>query len=202
MTLNNCADAISCEKTSTDKLMDERSLIERIQNGEKDDFRHLVNNYKDLVFSMIMRQVGDHTLSEELAQEVFIKAFLNIKKFQFRSAFSTWLTRIALNHTNSFFTSKRNKIRNITDEFDMKKHESITKTNPDTEDKALEQEKLLLRFRQALSGLKDKFREVIVLCSLEGKSYEEASEILDIPLGTVRSRLNKARLLIKETIEN
>jgi RNA polymerase sigma-70 factor (ECF subfamily) len=183
------------------KSMDEKNLILRIQSGDKDEFRHLVMAYKDLVFSMIMRQVGNHAVSEELAQEVFIKAYSNIKKFQFKSAFSTWLTRIALNHTSTFFTSKRHRMQVMTDEFDVNKHEGISVTDANQKEEQVNQEKLLARFREAVSQLKDIFRQVIVLCSLEGKSYEEAAEILDVPVGTIRSRLNKARLLVKESLE-
>lgn len=183
------------------KSMDEKSLIQRIQSGEKEEFRHLVLSYKDLVFCMIMRQVGNRALSEELSQEVFIKAYTNLAKFKFKSSFSTWLTRIALNHTNTFFTSKRYKMEMITDEFKISKHEQTQVSSRENEENEIEHERMLRCFRLAVSGLKQKFRDVIVLCSLEGKSYEEAAEVLDIPIGTVRSRLNSARLMIKNSLE-
>ena len=180
--------------------MDEENLIRRIQSGEKDEFRHLVQNYKNLVFSMILRQVGDYTLSEELSQEVFIKAYLNLKKFQHKSSFSTWLTRIALNHVSTYFSSKRYKLQKITEAYDYKNHE--TTTDDSSRENEIKHEQQLESFRQAVAKLKNIFRDVIVLCSLEGKSYEEAAGILGVPVGTVRSRLNKARLLIKQSIES
>jgi RNA polymerase sigma-70 factor, ECF subfamily len=187
-------DALSLEK-------EERALIEKIQSGKNDEYRHLVNRYKNLVYSMIMRQVSKNSLAEELSQEVFIKAFTNIKQFRFQSKFSTWLTRIALNHTNTFFSSKRYKIELKSESFDIQKHESQMGNNLNDKEQEENQARLLKNFRAALAKLKPMFREVLILCALEEKTYEEVSEILDVPIGTVRSRLNKARLLMRKLVE-
>lgn len=189
--------SVTRDMPSEDESSRERefAIIRRILAGEKDLFRELVGHYKNLVYAMIVRQVGDVGCAEDLTQEVFVKAYLNLKKFRYESKFSTWLMRVALNHMNSHFTSKKFKQQKRTESLEPK-HDS-----PVVEDEQQEERKTLLKnFTEAFSRLKPKFREVISLCGLEGKTYEEAAQLLDVPVGTVRSRLNKARLTLKEMI--
>ena len=176
----------------------EYSLIKRITAGDKEEFRVVVDEYKDLIFSMIMRQTGDRAVAEELTQETFVKAYVNLKSFRAESKLSTWLTRIALNHTNTYFGSRRFKERQRGESFIPDTHDREDRS--DEQDELLRKEEELSKFRAALGTLKPKFREVLVLCSLEGKSYEEVAEIVGVPIGTIRSRLNKARLLLKHAV--
>ena len=180
---------------------DESAIVRKVQSGDKDEFRHLVLRYKDMVYALVLRQVGRHDLAEEIAQDVFVRAFLHIRKFRFEAKFSTWLTRITLNQTHSYFSSKRFRQQCSTESFDQTTHDM----SDSDQSKDLEEEKehahLMQSFRNALGMLKPKFREVLVLCGLEGKSYQEAAEVLAVPVGTIRSRLNKARLLVKEKLD-
>lgn len=176
--------------------IDEDSLLRRIIDGDKDAYRLVVGRYQDVVFSMILRQVGDRAAAEDLAQEVFVKAYVSLRRFRFESRFSTWLTRIALNHVNSYFASRRYRTSRTTESFDVARHD-VSSEGIDSDEQS---QRAMLRFRAALGDLKPHFRSVIVLCGLEGRSYAEAAEILDIPIGTVRSRLNKARLLLKDKL--
>lgn len=180
-------------RAKPDQPHSDEALIGAVLSGDKEQFRPLVTRYKDMVFSMIMRQVGDPALAEEIAQETFLKAYLSLRSFRFEARFSTWLVRIALNQTSSYFASRRFKEKQRTETFDPLLHDSACSA-PGAEN---EEEKLISRLQTALKGLKRKFREVLVLCALEGKSYEEAAQILKVPVGTVRSRLNKARLLLQ-----
>lgn len=178
------------------KINDEDSeIVRRVLAGSHEDFSALVAKHQDLIFAMIVRQVGEHAVARDLTQETFLKAFRGLKHFRFEAKFSSWLTRIALNLTNSYFTSRtyRNKKREI--EFDPAVHDLKDEEQIDNAEK----EALIASLREALSELKPPFRDVLVLCGLEGKSYEEAAAILEIPIGTVRSRLNKARLLLKSS---
>ncbi len=158
----------------------------------------VVQEYRDIIFSMIMRQVGDRTTSEELTQETFVKAYVNLKRFRGESKLGTWMTRIALNETNNYFASRRFKEARRSESFSAETHDQVK--DGDEQQEMLEKERWLVRFRAALATLRPLFREVLVLCSLEGRSYEEAAQVLDIPVGTVRSRLNKARLLMREAL--
>lgn len=171
------------------------ALIKLVLKGEKDEFRHLIDRYKEGVFNLFMRQIGNRSIAEELSQETFLKAYLNLKGFRFEASFGTWIYRIALNNSHSYFASRRfrNEMRT----------RSIEEVTPGAEPQAhIDQSKAQIDLlRRALGTLKPIYREVVVLCALEGKSYEEVAAVLKIPIGTVRSRLNKGRLLLKKEFE-
>jgi len=188
-------DAVNSEQDrANDVRSGEFALIKQIVSGEKEEFRILVSRYQNQIFAMIMRQVADSATAEELTQETFLRAYKNMSKFRFQSQFSTWLTRIALNLTNSYFSSRRYKERIRTTSLDMEKYE---KENDAAENDGFDKS-AIEKLRAVIQTLKPKYREVLVLCALENNSYAEAAGILEIPLGTVRSRLNKARLLLKD----
>lgn len=167
-------------------------VVDRIKSGDSSSFEELVEKYQHQVISLIARQVGDQILAEELAQDVFVRAYRGIKSFRGDSSFSTWLIRISLNVIHSYFSSKLYKQRKKTLEFNLSKHDMQEELGDEVSDETRD----LLRV--ALENLKPQFKDVLVLCSLEGKKYEDVASILDVPVGTVRSRLNKARLLLKE----
>jgi len=172
---------------------EEKGIITRVLAGERDEFRILVRTNQDRVHSIILRQVGNYHVAEELAQETFIRAYKSLKTFQFNSSFSTWITRIAINQCSNYFSSRRYKEYRKSEAFEAV-HE---KCAADGMDRDLERTQRLLLFQRALAALNPKLREVIVLCTLNEKSYEEVSRLLKIPIGTVRSRLNTARLQLK-----
>lgn len=171
----------------------ELRCVREVLAGNPDEFRPLVTVHKDRVFSMVLRMVGERPIAEELTQEIFVKAYTSLARFRFDSSFGTWITRIALNHTSNYFDSRRYKQYKKTVPFDALVH--------DRPEELSEPNKLLLHFRDALEDLKPALREVLVLCALEGKTYEEAALILSIPVGTVRSRLNRARERVRQTLE-
>ena len=178
--------------------LDDEELITRIVDGEKELFRIIIDRYQRLVMSMIGRQVSDNGIVEDLSQEVFVKAFLNLNRFRGDASFSTWLVRIALNHTNSYFRSRSFKEKSKTGEL-----QQVTEpAGHDTPEDIIARERKVKRFQYALAQLSPVHRDVLTLCALEGKPYEEVAQILSIPVGTVRSRLNKARLLMKELVRS
>lgn len=182
-------------KSGADEAPD-KEIVRLVQGGEREAFAELVLRHQDMVFSMILRQTGDASLSEELAQEVFIQAYANIKKFRGDAKFSTWLVRIALNHTYSYYRTKSYKQR--------VQQESLDELTLEIRDTSASDE-LALRaslqvYRFAIASLSEQLRDTVVLCCLEGYSYEEAAGILEVPVGTVRSRLNTARRKLRKTL--
>ena len=171
----------------------EREVIQQVVRGARDEFRHLVHAHQEQVYLMILKSVGDEQLARELTQDTFLKAYLNLSKFRFQSSFSTWLIRIALNSTNSYFSSKRFKQKMRTTSFDGEIHR---KDSPEQDDGF--DEEAIERLRLAIGRLKPIYRDVLTLCALEKKSYEDAAALLDVPIGTIRSRLNKARHLLRK----
>lgn len=181
-------------KLDSSDFADERQIIMRVLKGDKDEFRHLVRAHQDRIYTVIRRQVTSEVIAKELAQEVFIKAYRFLPKFKFESTFSTWIIRIALNTTASYFKSKRY--------YQAQKTEAIENHLNLSEQDCSEEREKIKQLQQAMSSLKANSRDVLVLCGLESKSYEEAANILQIPVGTVKSRLNTARLELKQILAN
>ena len=175
----------------------EFKIVREVLSGKTDEFRHLVSSHKNRIFSMVLRTVGERPIAEELTQEIFVRAYSNLAKFRFEASFATWITCIALNHTSSYFKSKKYKQKLRTVSFEPCAHDAPRESCDEAPAEAV----LLESFHESLEELKPAFRDIIVLCSLEGKSYEEVSGILAIPIGTVRSRLNRARESLRLLIE-
>ncbi|MBL7662960.1 sigma-70 family RNA polymerase sigma factor [bacterium] len=169
---------------------EERELIQRILAGATDEFRLIVLKYQELIVNLIFRQTGDRDVANDLAQETFIKVFKGLSRFRGEAALKTWITRIAINTCNTYFRSRayresRLRTANLA---------AIEATARSTSNPAQDLE--LSQLQHAIATLNPIFREVLVLCGIEQRSYEEVSKILNIPVGTVRSRLNRARLLL------
>lgn len=171
---------------------DEAEVISRVVSGEKEEFRKLVLRYQEQIYRMMLRQTGDSGVAKDLAQETFLRAFQNLSSFRGEASFSTWITRIAINLANNYFKSRAYRERSR-----ITLHVAEAPFPSDSEI-----EERLLKLREFIGDLKPIYRNVVVLCGLERKSYEEASEILSIPIGTVRSRLNTARTMLKERFSN
>lgn len=175
-----------------DSMQNEWDIIRRVRRGEQNEFRHLVNAHRDKVYAMILRQVADPEIAQELAQETFVKAYMNLEKFENRSLFSTWLIRIAINLTNSYFKSRRYKQSQQTRSLQPHHFKDLI------DEKDLDKERQVQALYKVLANLKPRYREIISLCCFERYTYEQAANILEIPYGTVCSRMNKAFALLKK----
>jgi RNA polymerase sigma-70 factor, ECF subfamily len=173
--------------------LDDRTIAERVCAGDRDAFRLLVHRYQDRVYSVTLKQTGDPAVAEELAQDVFVRAFRYLRSFRGEAAFSTWITRIALNVSKDWFGSRAHREGRSNESFSVDRHDA-----PDPGEEAREVEERIIRMRRVLPRLKDPYREVLVLCGFEGRSYEEAATVLEIPVGTVRSRLHTARMMLRD----
>ncbi|MCB0352416.1 MAG: sigma-70 family RNA polymerase sigma factor [Bdellovibrionales bacterium] len=182
------------EKTVPDQAQTEEQVaILAVQNGKSDAFRELVVLHQDRVFSVVMRMVGRRDLAEELTQETFLRAYRSIRSFRGESSFATWLTRIAINRAKSHFRSKRHFQESRSTPFEAELHGESQNTVADS----LNERERLAAFRECLSKLAEHFYELIDLCSFQGLSYEQAATLQAVPVGTIRSRLNKARHQLK-----
>lgn len=170
-------------------------LVARAQQGSHDAFRELVSRHKNYVFGLIGRQVGRRDVAEELCQDAFVKAFRALARFRGDASFRTWITRIALNTTHSHFASKRYASERASVSLEHAAEEAHEDPDP------VVARELMTRFRDCLKKLKGDLREVVSLCGFEEQSYEDVAAALSIPVGTVRSRLNRARLTLRECVE-
>ena len=178
--------------------MSERSLVKRLKKGEEAAFRELVKTHQQRVLGVTLRMLGDHAEAEDVAQEVFVTVFRQIHRFRGDSKLGTWLYRIACNHSINRLKLKATRVRKQSVDYDeLRTHGLADPTTeasgferPDEMAEARETERVVQRL---LAGLSEEHRVVVVLRDLEGMSYEEITQVLELPVGTVKSRLHRAR---------
>jgi RNA polymerase sigma-70 factor (ECF subfamily) len=177
--------------------MDEKELIRRSQEGDGEAFGQLIERYKSKVYYLAYGLTGDRSEADDLAQEVFIKAYYAIPKFQFKSEFGTWLYRIAVNHVRDYLRKNRHRL----DEVSI---HAFGESFPAAEGSSFEERQLLDKRRAlvqaALRRLPEKYQIILALRDIQGLSYEEISRILGISAGTVDSRLHRARKKLREKL--
>jgi len=189
---------------ATLQQMSDEDVMEQLQNGVIPAFDIIVHRFKDRLHNFLYRYTHNHEDCEDLVQETFLRVYKSRQSYKRIAKLSTWIYTIALNLAKTMYKKKqRMKTFSI--------HED--ESNPDDrafdiEDTSiLQDEKLHLKnsmeeLEKALAELNDDFREAIVLRDIQQLSYEEISEITDTPMGTVKSRINRARQQLQETIGN
>ncbi|MFZ1343290.1 RNA polymerase sigma factor RpoE [Thiothrix eikelboomii] len=178
-------------------------LVQRVQAGDKKSFDVLVLKYQHKVINLVMRYMHDPDTAQDVAQEAFIKAYRGLKNFRGESAFYTWLYRIAINTAKNHLVSqgRRAPTNDIdADEAEQFEGESALKEYATPENEMLRDE-IQTMVSQAIDALPDDLRTAIVLRELEGMSYEEIAEAMDCPIGTVRSRIFRARESIDKVLQ-
>jgi RNA polymerase sigma-70 factor (ECF subfamily) len=184
----------------------ERALIRRLRDRDERAFRELIDLYRDRVFNVTFRMLGNKAEAEDIAQEVFIAVFKTIETFREESKFSTWLYRVAVNHT-------KNRIKYLARRNDRNRAELDDNTadseagsiggaaRPARPDKALEGAQLEKVLQAAINTLDEDHRALVVLRDIEELSIEEICEITGIPDGTVKSRLHRARAALRKKLQ-
>jgi RNA polymerase sigma-70 factor (ECF subfamily) len=177
----------------------ESAFVEKLKNGEAEAFDTLVLRYSADVYALLIRLTQDAEEAADLTQETFLSALKSIEKFRGDADLKTWLYRIAINESRNRFRWWKRRRREKTVSLDMPIGESeisfadsLTSSYASPEDSVLQQERER-QLSQALSALADIFREAVVLCDIEGLSYEEIAVALDINIGTVKSRIARGR---------
>lgn len=180
--------------------MDESQLIQRAKEGDADAFAALLERYEKAVYHHALRMAGSAEDAEDLAQEVFWKAWQGLPAFQGNSAFSTWLYRLTSNACIDFFRRER-KHRGA---FSLDGEEQeLARRIPDprlTPQRELERRELQDAVRQGLLKLSQDHREILVLREIDGLSYDEIGAVLGLSLGTVKSRIARARLSLAKIL--
>lgn len=170
-------------------------LVERVQKGDKRAFDLLVGKYQHKIVSLISRYVSDHAEALDVSQEAFIKAYKAIGRFRGDSAFYTWMYRIAINTAKNHLVSQsRRPPSSDVDAQDAEQFQVDTRlkdrASPEHE---LLKEEIERTIHDAISELPDDLRVAITLREMEGMSYEDIATTMDCPIGTVRSRIFRAR---------
>ncbi|MDP2606516.1 MAG: sigma-70 family RNA polymerase sigma factor [Deltaproteobacteria bacterium] len=172
--------------------------VKRVQRGDADSFEVLVRRHQKATFNLVYRLLGDYEEAAEVAQEVFLSAFKSIQQFRGDAIFSTWLYRIAFNHA-----STRRKSLQLAQQrhvpLDGRELIGDGDAFADPEKTAQDRE-TQQRVQRALNSLSKDDAAVIILRDLQDAPYEEVAQMLDIPIGTVKSRLHRARRALKELL--
>ncbi len=193
--------------TSTDDPDDDLRLVELAQQGDLRSYDALVTRHRARIFAMIRNMIHQEADAWDLSQEVFIKAWNALPRFEARARFSTWLYRIA--HNTVYDWVRKRKIESageLNDElFDRERIDSASFTTPaggDSPDATMVQDELRQKIEQALGKLSPEHREVVVLKDVQGLAYKEIAEVIDCSIGTVMSRLFYARQKLQTMLKH
>ena len=182
----------------------DQQLVERVKKGDKRAFDLLVGKYQHKVLSIIGRFVNDPDEAKDVSQEAFIKAYRALPKFRGDSAFYTWIYRIAVNTAKNHLVSRgRRPPGTDIDVADAEFHQSgVVLHEIATPENQLMKDELEALVYKALSDLPDDLRTAVTLREFDGLSYEEIAEVMDCPVGTVRSRIFRGREAIDNRIKD
>lgn len=187
----------------TDRDIDQQ-LVERVQRGDKAAFDLLVSKYQRKIFRLLSRLIRDPAEVEDVAQEAFIKAYRALPNFRGDSAFYTWLYRIAINTAKNHLVSQGRRAPTTT-EADIEEAETFDDgehlRDLNTPDSMLLSKQVGEAVNRAIDQLPEDLRTAIVLREIEGLSYEEIAESMNCPIGTVRSRIFRAREAIAQELK-
>lgn len=181
----------------------DEDLVRKVQQGDKSAFDLLVIKYQHRIVHLVNRYVKDPIEAQDVAQDTFIKAYRALGDFRGESAFYTWLYRIAINTAKNYLLSRsRRHFDNEVDLLDAEQIENASQLKDmDTPDNLLMNEQIITVIKTAIEKLPEEMRIAITLREFEGMSYEEIAEAMDCPIGTVRSRIFRAREAIDEKLK-
>jgi RNA polymerase sigma-70 factor (ECF subfamily) len=186
----------------------ERALIRRLRDRDERAFRELLDLHRDRVFNITYRMLGNRSEAEDVAQEVFITVFKTIDSFREEAKFSTWLYRVAVNHTKNRIKYLARRHDRDRDELDEGVHSQqvngavtgmpLRNAQPD---KALASAQMESLMQEAIEALDEDQRAVVILRDVEELSIDEICQITGLPDGTVKSRLHRARLVLRKKLQ-
>ncbi len=192
--------------TSSDTPENDSDLVYAFKRGDHSAFEKIVLKYQDRVYNLCYRFLGDKQEAEDSAQEIFIKVYRALKGFKLKSSFYTWLYRIVINTCKNRVKSlefRRAKSRvSIDDDQEKKNHEiSGIADNNNLPDTGLEQKEKIKKIQEAINSLPPDQKTMVILRDIEGLSYDEIANITKDRLGTVKSKLSRARLGLRNKLE-
>ena len=187
--------------TLTTGILPDHEIIARVLRGEKELYAQIIKKYNQRLYRVAMSIINDDAEAEDIMQTAYIKAYENLSKFEFRSVFSTWLTRILINE--SLLRLKKRKRSFIMNEDTMNNELYHQHAMDDqTPDKKLVNNELKGILEKLIAELPEKYRTVFIMRELENMNVAETQECLDLSEANVKVRLNRAKVLLRESINN
>jgi RNA polymerase sigma-70 factor (ECF subfamily) len=188
--------------TRTSELLDQE-LVQKVQQGDKSAYDYLVQKYQHKIIMLVNRYVKDPSEAQDVAQEAFIKAYRALGNFRGDSAFYTWLYRIAINTAKNHLVSRARRFSGSQiDVYEAEQVQNVPQLKGwDTPEQELLNEEIIAAIQSAIVKLPEEMRTAIMLREFEGMSYEEIALTMECPVGTVRSRIFRAREAIDTKLQ-
>jgi len=190
----------------SDKALKDYNLVKNaIDNGDQKAYAELMSRYKDSIYFMLLKMVNNRDDADDLTIEAFGKAFKNIRQYTPDYAFSTWLFKIATNNCIDFIRKKRKQTFSIDKGIETddggELNIDIKSSQPDPEENMMKKQKVMM-MRDVVERLKPRYRKLVELRYFQERSYEEIAEELNLPLGTVKAQLFRAREFLYQIMKN
>ncbi len=194
----------STRENASESSREDDVLVKRAIGGDEQAYKELVEKYQRALYFHILKMIKDKEQVNDLVQEAFVKAFDNLNTYSTNYAFSTWLYRIATNHTIDYLRKKKLKTLSIDEPVKTRDGEMQMQL----EDKTAGTDRNIIRKQRqdmvqgAIEDLPPKYRKVIEMRHMEEKSYQEIADVLDLPLGTVKAHIFRARELLYKALKD
>ncbi|MEX0988358.1 MAG: sigma-70 family RNA polymerase sigma factor [Bacteroidales bacterium] len=189
----------------SEKAQQDIELVDRAKNGDQQAYAQLLGKYRDAIYFMLLKMVSNPTDAEDLTIEAFGKAFKNLKQYTPNFAFSTWLFKIASNNCIDYIRKQRGSTVSLDQSVDGEENLSpstmIQSDAPDPEASMINEQKIKM-MHEVVAKLKPRYRSLIELRYFNEYSYEEISDHLELPIGTVKAQLFRARELLLNILKN
>lgn len=188
----------------SEKARQDYILVQAALEGDEKAFARLLGRYKDAIYFMLLKMVNNRSDAEDLTLEAFGKAFKNLHQYSPTYAFSTWLFKIASNNCIDFLRKKKGmhiSIENNNDQNENSEQLKLKSKDPNPEEKLIRQQKAIL-LRRVVRRLKPRYQNLVELRYFREYSYEEVAKELNLPLGTVKAQLFRAREMLFKMIES
>lgn len=183
------------------RLLTDQEMVALCKKGDREAFNALVTKYQKQVFNIAYGMLSDYEDASDASQEVFVKVYRSIASFKGQASFSTWLYRICSNVCNDMLRKRQRRVISVSIDSDDDENPAMhLPSNEPTPAEILEQTERQKAVLEAINSLRREYREIIVYSDMEQLSYEEISKILRCPVGTVKSRLNRARNSLRKKL--
>lgn len=179
-------------------MKDEARLIDQALGGDSAAFGQLVTRYQDRLYNTLVHVVGSREAAYDVVQDAFVQAYVKLDTFHRASAFYTWLYRIAFNTAVSHRRRAKPTL-SVEQARDALGHEPVDRGDPPQA--RMERQERACQVHAALAKISEEHRSILVLREIDGCSYEQIADILGLPIGTIRSRLHRARLQLREQLK-
>lgn len=197
-------DTTTQREQASESSREDDVLVQQAIGGKEKAFSKIVEKYERALYYHILKMVRNKEVVEDLVQEAFVKAFDNLNSYNTNYAFSTWLYRIATNHTIDYLRKKKLKTLSINEPVKTREGEMKMEL-PDEDfqtDRQVMHKQRKMIIEEAIENLPSKYRKVIQMRHMEEKSYQEIADILDLPLGTVKAHIFRARELLYKALKD